>query len=83
MLTYAVDIIYTGDALWQRIERAVEKVKDRMRRVTTALDAAKIPYAIVGGNAVQLCGVAQVDYLPLPFEILATSTSCCGVRTCR
>jgi hypothetical protein len=55
-----VAIKYTGDELWARIERAVEKVKDRLRRVTTALDAAGIPYAVIGGNAVQLW-VAQVD----------------------
>lgn len=55
-----VTIRYTGDALWERIERAVEKVKDRLRRVAKALDSAGIDYAIVGGNAVQLW-VAQVD----------------------
>jgi len=57
---HMVDIRYAGDALWERIERAVEKVKDRMRRVAHALDAGGIPYAIVGGNAVQIW-VAQVD----------------------
>ena len=55
-----VQIRYTGDALWERIERAVEKVKERLRRVTQSLDAASIPYAVVGGNAVQIW-VAQVD----------------------
>lgn len=55
-----VAIRYTGDALWERIERAVEKVKDRLRRVAQALDAAGIPYAVIGGNAVQFW-VAQVD----------------------
>jgi len=55
-----VVIRYTGDALWERIERAVEKVKDRLRRVTQALDAKEIAYAVVGGNAVQIW-VAQVD----------------------
>lgn len=55
-----VDIKYTGDALWERIERAVEIVKDRLRRVVRALNKAKIPYAIIGGNAVQHW-VAQVD----------------------
>jgi len=55
-----VAIKYTGDELWARIERAVEKVKDRLRRVTQALDASGIPYAVVGGNAVQLW-VAQID----------------------
>ena len=55
-----VEIKYTGDVLWARIERAVEKVKDRMRRVTRALNAANIPYAVICGNAVQH-RVAQVD----------------------
>lgn len=55
-----VEIKYTGDVLWARIERAVEKVKDRMRRVTRALNDANIPYAVIGGNAVQHW-VAQVD----------------------
>ncbi len=55
-----VTIRYTGDALWDRIERAVEKVKDRLRRVTRALDRAGVLYAVVGGNAVQVW-VAQVD----------------------
>jgi hypothetical protein len=53
-------IRYTGEALWERIERAVEKVKDRLRRVSQALDTAAIPYAVIGGNAVQVW-VAQVD----------------------
>lgn len=55
-----VEIKYTGDALWERIERAVEKVKDRLRRVTRALNSGNIPYAVIGGNAVQHW-VTQVD----------------------
>jgi len=55
-----VQIKYTGDVLWERIERAVEKVKDRLRRATQALESACVPYAVVGGNAVQLW-VAQID----------------------
>lgn len=55
-----IEIKYTGDALWERIDRAVEKVKDRLRRVTHALNTADIPYAVIGGNAVQHW-VAQVD----------------------
>lgn len=55
-----VEIKYTGDALWERIERIVEKVKDRLRRVSRALNAADIPYAVIGGNAIQHW-VAQVD----------------------
>jgi hypothetical protein len=55
-----VEIRFTGDALWERIEGAVEKVKDRLRRVSQALDSADVPYAVVGGNAAQIW-VAQVD----------------------
>jgi hypothetical protein len=55
-----VEIKYVGDELWDRIERAVENVKDRLKRVTSALNAANVPYAVVGGNAVQHW-VAQVD----------------------
>ena len=54
-----IEVKYTGDALWQRIENAVEVVRDRMRRVVKALNEAQIPYAIIGGNAVQHWG-AQV-----------------------
>ncbi|MBX3418506.1 MAG: hypothetical protein KF851_12950 [Pirellulaceae bacterium] len=55
-----IEIKYTGDALWERIERAVEKVKERTRRVTRTLNSANIPYAVIGGNAVQHW-VSQVD----------------------
>lgn len=55
-----IEIKYSGDALWDRIERAVEKVKDRLRRVTRALNGASIPYAVIGDNAVQHW-VSQVD----------------------
>ena len=44
----------------ERMERAVEKVRDRLLRSTGALEAAGIPYAVVGGNAV-MAWVEQVD----------------------
>lgn len=50
----------TGDALWQRMERAVQKVQERLERTATALERAGIPYAIIGGNAVR-AWVAQID----------------------
>lgn len=50
----------TGDALWERMDRAVEKIRLRLERATTALEAAGIPYAIIGGNAVR-AWVAQAD----------------------
>jgi hypothetical protein len=32
--------------------RAVEKVRERLLRATSALENAGVPYAVVGGNAV-------------------------------
>jgi len=55
-----VEIKYVGDALWDRIGNAVENVKDRLNRVTGALNRAGVPYAVIGGNAVQHW-VSQVD----------------------
>lgn len=43
-----------------RMVRAVEKVRERLLRSTAALDAAGVPYAVVGGNAVG-AWVATVD----------------------
>jgi hypothetical protein len=37
---------------WERALMAAEKVKERLRRATRALDAAGIRYAVAGGNAV-------------------------------
>ncbi|MFH0981118.1 MAG: nucleotidyltransferase family protein [Planctomycetota bacterium] len=39
---------------------AVDRVERRLKRVTAALDAAGIRYAVIGGNAVA-CWVARVD----------------------
>ena len=43
-----------------RMERAVEKVRERLTRAAGALEAAGVPYAVAGGNAVA-AWVAQVD----------------------
>ena len=45
---------------WERALMAAEKVRERLRRATRALDAAGVPYAVVGGNAVAEW-VARVD----------------------
>jgi hypothetical protein len=37
---------------WERMIRAVEKVRERLLRASAALEKAMIPYAVVGGNAV-------------------------------
>src|ERR1700741_2532116 len=41
-----------GPIGWERALMAAEKVKERLRRATRALDDAGVPYAVVGGNAV-------------------------------
>jgi hypothetical protein len=43
-----------------RMVRAVEKVRERLLRATAALEAAGIPYAVAGGNAVA-AWVSTVD----------------------
>ncbi len=45
---------------WQRMIDAVEAVRERAIRATTALRDANIPYAVAGGNAVA-AWVARVD----------------------
>jgi hypothetical protein len=51
---------YDGILALERMERAVQKVKQRLLRATAALDDAGIPYAVVGGNAVG-AWIEQVD----------------------
>lgn len=40
------------DSGWERVALAVEKVRDRLRRATAALQGANVPHAVIGGNAV-------------------------------
>ena len=49
-----------GLVILERMVRAVEKVRERLLRATAALEEAKIPYAVIGGNAVA-AWVARVD----------------------
>lgn len=55
-----VEIKYSGEVLWARMERAVEKVNERLRKTVHILEGSGIPYAVVGGHAVR-AWVAQVD----------------------
>jgi hypothetical protein len=50
----------SDDILWRRISGAVEAIRQRMLRACAALDAAGVPYAVVGGNAVAVW-VGAVD----------------------
>ena len=49
-----------GDVSWERMIRAVEKVRQRVLRAASALEKADIPYAVAGGNAVA-AWVSRVD----------------------
>ena len=49
-----------GPISWERMINAVEKVRARLDRAVAALEAAGIPYAVVGGNAVA-AWVSRVD----------------------
>lgn len=48
------------EATWERMIRAVEKVKERCARAVRALEAGGVPYAVIGGHAVANW-VASVD----------------------
>jgi hypothetical protein len=49
-----------GQFSLERMVSAVEKVTERLVRASAALDAAGVPYAVIGGNAVA-AWVAKVD----------------------
>jgi hypothetical protein len=49
-----------GEAVLERMVRAVEKVRERLLKAATALEGAGVPYAVIGGNAVA-AWVARID----------------------
>jgi hypothetical protein len=49
-----------GDVSWERMERAVEKVRQRLLRAVSIFEAAGVPYAVIGGHAVA-AWVSRVD----------------------
>ena len=55
-----IEFHLTGPALWDRMNRAVDKIQERLEKTARTFEAAKIRYAIVGGNAVR-AWVAQAD----------------------
>lgn len=56
----ALTLLPWGPEVLDRMVRAVENVRERMLRATSALESAGIDYAIIGGNAVA-AWVARVD----------------------
>lgn len=55
-----MSILPYGPVSWERMIRAVEKVRARLDRAVAALEQAGIPYAVAGGNAVA-AWVSRVD----------------------
>jgi hypothetical protein len=53
-------VVSFGEDVLERMVQAVEKVRERLRRSTAALESAGIPYAVIGGNAVA-AWVSKVD----------------------
>ncbi|MBN2211953.1 MAG: hypothetical protein JW709_11205, partial [Sedimentisphaerales bacterium] len=53
-------VMFSSINILDRMERAVEKIKERLLRVTAALEAAGVRYAIIGGHAVA-AWVATID----------------------
>ena len=52
--------IELGEFSLERMDRAVEKVRDRLLRATAVLEQAGVPYAVIGGHAVA-AWVTRVD----------------------
>lgn len=55
-----MNYLIADEALLERMVRAVEKVRERLKRAAAALDSAGVPYAVAGGNAVA-AWVATID----------------------
>ena len=49
-----------AEVSWERMSNAIEKVRERLLRTARALDQARVPYAVAGGNAVA-AWVSRVD----------------------
>lgn len=53
-------VVSFGEDVLERMVLAVELVRERLHRAAAALDAANVPYAVIGGNAVA-AWVSRVD----------------------
>lgn len=49
-----------GDVSWERMIRAVERIRERLQRAVSALEEAEVPYAVADGHAVA-AWVSRVD----------------------
>ncbi len=57
---HIMDTVSYASVSWERMSNAVENVRRRLLRTAQALEQAKIPYAVAGGNAVA-AWVSRVD----------------------
>ncbi|HZZ82693.1 MAG TPA: hypothetical protein VFE62_29615 [Gemmataceae bacterium] len=48
----STDIAVPTPGLWERYQMAMDKLTDRLNRITAALTGMNVPYALVGGQAV-------------------------------
>ena len=49
-----------AEVSWERMSNAIERVRQRLLRAARALEIAKVPYAVAGGNAIA-AWVSRVD----------------------
>ena len=74
----------TSSIPWGRVRESIERVQQRRERAVAALEAAGIPYAIAGGNAVA-AWVATVDPSATRFtrdvDLLVARNTLDAVRT--
>jgi len=49
-----------AEVSWERMSNAIERVRQRLLRAAQALEQARVPYAVAGGNAVA-AWVSRVD----------------------
>lgn len=49
---WTANVVGMSVEILDRMEQAVLKVRERLRRSTAAMEDARIPYAVIGGNAV-------------------------------
>ena len=49
-----------AEVSWERMSNAVENVRRRLLRAAQALESARVPYAVAGGNAIA-AWVSRVD----------------------
>lgn len=66
MTTAYLTLTRLRDDTMDRVVRSIEKVQDRVRRLSAALTPTGIPYAVIGGNAVGYW-VAQVNEAAVRF----------------